>query len=260
MNLLDDTNDQNNIDQNKDYLKELIGPNGKFYDPDEKNALQKLAKGKHESDAYIKTLEPQLDAMRADLLKWREEAMTRASLEELADRLTSNRGTANSNDNLNANAGLESKPSLDQKAVEDLVATKLQEIERNKQQEQNYNTVFNKVKEVYGDDFVPKLRRQATELGMSNEEVNQLARTNPKVFLRTFGVEQGNRENFQVPPHGMRSDNFQSGTNKRTWAYYQELRKSDPKAYYDKNTQVQMHQDAYALGEAFKDGDWNASN
>jgi len=68
------------------------------------------------------------------------------------------------------------------------------------------------------------------------------------------------RENFQSPP---RSDNrtgsfTPQGPKERTWAYYQELKKTNPKVYYDPKTQVQMHHDAVALEEKFKDGDFNA--
>jgi len=261
MNLLDgQTNDQN-LDPNKDYLSELIGPNGKFHDTDEKQALQKLARGKVESDSYIKTLESQLDTMRQDALTWRDEANARASLQELVEKLSNAREGNHSDVNLNANDNQQTPPSLDPKTIEELVAKKMTEAETNRQQEANHRTVFNKVKEVLGENFASTLRRQATELNLTDDEVNSLARSNPKLFFRTFGIEsnEGNN-NFQAPPRGMRTDHFAPANHKRTWAYYQELRKSNPKLYYDKKTTVQMHQDAQDLGEAFKDGDWYASN
>jgi hypothetical protein len=39
--------------------------------------------------------------------------------------------------------------------------------------------------------------------------------------------------------------------NKRTWAYYQELKKTNPKLYLDPKISVQMDKDAIALGDAF---------
>lgn len=263
MNLLEGQIDHNIDDQNRDFLAELIGPNGKFHDADEKRALQKLAAGKVEADRYVNTLESQLDEMREDLLTWRKEAAARASLEDLVNKLGSNRtGNPDSENNLNANGNQQqSQPTLDTKTLEELVEAKLQKAEIAKKQEQNYTEVFNKVKESLGPNYASILRQQATELGMNDEEVNNLARTNPKLFVKSFGLErkQGSN-NFQVPPPGMRSENFTPSTNKRTWSFYQQLRVDNPKAYYDKKTQVQMHKDAYDLGEAFKDGDWSASN
>jgi hypothetical protein len=37
----------------------------------------------------------------------------------------------------------------------------------------------------------------------------------------------------------------------RTWAYYQRLKKADPKAYDSENVTLQMHKDAVRLGSAF---------
>jgi len=253
--------DPDQRDENRDFLKELIGEGGKFHDADEKAALQKLAKGKVESDNYVKTLESQLDDMRNDLLKWRNEASARASLEELATRLTANRNDNNDANNLNANMSQDNQnntPALDPKTIEELVSKKLTEVETAKLRENNYNTVFNKVKEVYGSDYSNMLRRQATDLGMTGEEVDELARNNPKIFMRTFGLDRQANNNFQAPPTGVRSSSFAPTTNTRTWSYYQKLRQTDPKVYYDKKTQVQMHKDAYELGQAFQDGDWTA--
>ena len=44
---------------------------------------------------------------------------------------------------------------------------------------------------------------------------------------------------------------------RRTWSYYQDLKTKNPTEYWRTKTQVQMHKDALALGEAFADGDFN---
>ena len=38
----------------------------------------------------------------------------------------------------------------------------------------------------------------------------------------------------------------------RNWAYYENLRKTDPAKYWHPRTQVQMHRDSDALGKAFE--------
>ena len=40
----------------------------------------------------------------------------------------------------------------------------------------------------------------------------------------------------------------------RTWSYYEKIRKEDRDKYLRRETQLQMHQDAIDLGEAFLDG------
>jgi hypothetical protein len=44
--------------------------------------------------------------------------------------------------------------------------------------------------------------------------------------------------------------------SKRTWRWYQDLKAKDSNKYWHPKTQVQMHKDAEALGDAFADGDF----
>ena len=69
------------IDPNKDYLAELVGEGKKF------KTDKDLARGKYEADLYVKTLERQLDELRNDHLKLREDYTARAKLEELLGQL-----------------------------------------------------------------------------------------------------------------------------------------------------------------------------
>jgi hypothetical protein len=43
----------------------------------------------------------------------------------------------------------------------------------------------------------------------------------------------------------------------RTWSFYEKLRKENPHLYRTTKTHEQMVQDAMALGDAFKDGDYD---
>jgi hypothetical protein len=43
----------------------------------------------------------------------------------------------------------------------------------------------------------------------------------------------------------------------RTWSYYEKLRKENPNLYRTAKTHEQMVQDAMALGDEFKDGDYD---
>jgi hypothetical protein len=65
-NLLDQSNSQPTLDENKNYYEELVGEGKKFKDEKE------LAKGKWIADEYVKTLERSLDEMRNDYKGLRE--------------------------------------------------------------------------------------------------------------------------------------------------------------------------------------------
>ena len=80
-------------------------------------------------------------------------------------------------------------------------------------------------------------------------------------------MEEEYTNDNQPSPAGSKSDIRQKlekliadeeAQKKRTWTYYQEIRHKDPHKYLMPKIQVQMMKDAAALGEAFKDGDYNA--
>jgi hypothetical protein len=254
-NLLDPNSTQDDqIDPAKNYLQELVGEGKKFRTPEE------LARGKAESDAYIKTLERGRDELREDYLKMREESVARAKLEDLIGQLESKQQQPTQPANT-PNAGENIQPQYDSKQIESLVSSKIQEHELTKKQEQNFNVVRSKLQERYGSNYQSVLKQQIDGLGLTEDFVNNLARQHPSVLFKTLDLDTPvQRENFQTPP---RSDNrtgtfVPQSTKDRTWSYYQELKKTNPKAYYDPKTQVQMHHDAIDLKEKFEDGDFNA--
>jgi len=256
-NLLDPNSTQDDqIDPAKNYLQELVGEGKKFRTPEE------LARGKAESDAYIKTLERGRDELRQDYLKMREENVARAKLEELIGQLESKQQHQDSSADTTRPDEKNIQPQWDSKQIESLVSSKIQEHELTRKQEQNFNMVRSKLQERYGNNYQSILKQQIDGLGLTEDFVNNLARQHPSVLFKTLDLDtQVQPNNFQAPPKS--SDNRTSsftpqGPKERTWSYYQELKKANPKAYYDPKTQVQMHHDAIALKEKFEDGDFHA--
>jgi hypothetical protein len=252
-NLLDQTNDNQpeQIDPNKDYLTELVGEGKKFKSP------QELARGKYEADLYVRTLERQKDELRSDFLKLKDEQAARAKLEDLIDQWSNKQQS--SSDNTQANEQQTTKPVIDSKEIESLVSSKIQEHELTKKQQENFAQVRTKLKERFGNNYQEVLKQQIDNLGLNEDFINDLARRYPTVLYKTLGLDQEQRESFQSPPRSnQRSDNFAPSTTKRTWSYYQKIKKENPKLYYDPKTTVQMHNDAIALGKEFEDGDFNA--
>lgn len=251
-NLLDGGEDLPIIDQNKDYLAELVGEGKKFKDQKE------LAKGKYEADQYIETLKKQQDELRADYLKLREESAATAKLEELISQLDSRQKP---NGNENTQVPDVNKPVVDPKAIESLVSSKIEEYNQTKKQETNYNQVKTKLIERFGNNYQNALKEQIDELGLTVEDINTLARKSPAAFFRTLGLDQPvQTDTFQSPPRStQRSDSFSpKGSPKRTWSWYQDLRRTNPTAYYDPKTTIQRHKDYEELGPAFEDGDFKS--
>lgn len=240
------------FDANKNWFEELVGEGKKFKSPED------LAKGKAHSDHYISTLEKSRDELREDYLKLKAEYDAGQNLQELYNRLEakaqSNRDDTNDS---NDDEKLRSKQEFDPKVLESLVSSKLQELESSKREQENYAKVREKLLERYGESYRTALKPQAERLGLTDSDVDTMARRNPNLFLKTFDLDiPANTQNFQSPPSSStRNDNFApSGKNVRKKSYYEELRKKDPALYLDPKTLVQMDKDVQAIGwAAFND-------
>jgi hypothetical protein len=246
MNLLDNSNDQIELDPNKKYYDELVGEAKKFKDN------EALARGKFEADIHIQTLQRRLDEMREDYKKVYEESKTAPKLQDLLNKIEqmqtpASRETPPSNE--------DNRPAaIDPEQIESLISNKLMQHEQTRKQTENLNLVQTKVKERFGDNFKSALKQQADALGLTDDDVNNMAKNNPNLFFKTFDVNtpRGN-ELFQTPPQSERNGFTPKGNQKRTLSYYENLRKQDPMLYYDPKIAVQMDKDAQALGNEFFD-------
>jgi hypothetical protein len=230
------------IDENKDYLAELVGDGKKFRDE------QALARGKMESDQYISTLQKKLDELTADYQRLDTDYKARASLEELLKKATQN---DSSNDNTQVKQ-IE-QPNLKPEDIQNLVSQEIRANEQQKRQNENVRRVADKLKEHFGERYQGPFKQRVESLGLSEDFVRDLARNYPEVLFKTLELDHTSTDTFQAPPRSsQRNDSFAPrGAQKRTWSYYQEMKKKDPKAYYSRENTVQMHKDAVELGSEF---------
>lgn len=252
--LLDTNLDDTQLDPEKKYLEELVGDGKKFKDP------EALAKGKYVADKYIDTLTTRFDEMRTDYEKLREESVTRAKLEELIDQLEVRQRETDHADNQNVRK-VEDKPQIDPAQIESLIMNKIKEIESSKTSEQNFQVVQAKIKETLGPNFQAALKDRIENAGLEVSYIDELARKSPTAAIKLLGLEPTqHNETFRSPPStSQRNDSFSpQGSKKRTWSYYQELKKANPSLYFDPAITVQMDKDAQELGEAFRDGNYYA--
>lgn len=236
------------LDENKDYFSELVGEGKKY--KDEKALAKAVAHGTSTIDLY----KTRMDQMREDMLKLREDNLAKANLEDLIDQLSKKQNT-----NHELPPVKEEKPGMSADDLESLFETKLQQYELKKKSDENLNVVRAKLKEQLGDKAPEVLKQRTQELGLTDQEVSDLAKKSPTALLRVLGLEQQNNSNsFQSPPRSdKRTDNFApTGEKKRTWSYYQELKKANPQLYYDPKIAVQMQKDAIEYGESFRDGNY----
>lgn len=239
------------------YLAELVGDNKPFKDH------ESLAKGKWESNNYIKILERQLDEARNDVLSYKKDSDTKANLQTLVDKLETQYKQATNSAQPQAN--VESpRPvinSLDE--YKSLARSEYEAIRTQEKQEQNFALVKNKLKERYGDKATDVVKQHIETLGISQARLDEMARVEPQVLIRAMGLDTPPPQPaYQAPPRSsQRSDNFApTGGEKRTWAYYQKLLKEKPELKYDPKTNISMHNDMLKLGRDFEDGDFHKYN
>lgn len=208
-----------------------------------------LIKVKVDADLYVKTLEAQKDELRMDYMRSQEEIQKSKALEELIDRLNNKEAPV-------VTPKTENTPSTDID-FNKLFEEKYEQKKRTEVETSNFNQVQNKLKERFGNTAGDVLAEQASTLGLTKEDVNALAKKSPEAFFRMMGLENQGQDLFMAPPRSdVRNNNYSPKTVKRTWSYYQELKKNSPNDYWSPKTQLQMHKDSETLGSAFEDGDF----
>jgi len=251
MDLLDQGSDTNTplIDPNKNYFEELVGEGKKF------KTEADLARAKMHSDIYIKTLETKLDESNEMARRALDESKAQAKLQELIDRLE-NRSDSQ-NQQITPAQAADNKPSFNPDELDTIISTKLTQVEKQRKETENWNQVQKKLKEEFGENSAHELKTRMDTLGLNSEDVNSLAKRSPTAFFNTFGLNKQQNDSFQSPiASSRRSDPFAPKTPKRTWMYYQELKKTNPSLYLDPKTNVQMQKDIVEYGDAFMDGDF----
>lgn len=221
---------------NTNYLEELVGDGKKF------RTVEDLAKGKAESDRFIEQLKQQLDDARTEVQK-------RIALEELKtailerDNNGGNREVVDTPPNPN--------PNVDANSIEELIRKTLLETKTTETRTANEQIVATTLTEVWGDNAKAELAKAAQTVGMPVSELRDLGQKNPKALFKLIGIGDQPIVNGGAVPRSSTSTTSTSLNGERTKSYYDKLRTSDPKAYWDKRIQVQMNKDALRLGADF---------
>lgn len=233
------------VDENKDYLTELVGEGKKFKTP------QELARGKAEADAFI-------DRMKAEMQELRNELNAKLKLEELVNKLenpqTQQKEPLNSNDGQQTREQ-EVPKGLSPTELEAFLESKLNEREANRIQQTNIDEVKKTLYQSFGNDYVRKLNDKAEELGVSKAFLDNLAKTQPKALYKLLDLAEGQtiKGDVKAPLSSVRVETFKPNVLERTKTYYDELKRTDKSRYWSPAIQNQMHNDAIRLGERFFD-------
>src|SRR5882757_706831 len=212
----DDTTPQ--LDQSKNYLDELVGDGKKF------KTVEELARGKAEADLYITTLNRRSDELRADYIKLREEATAQAKLQDLIDRLESNNNRNAPQLPVEPPERTPTPPKFEMD--ENLIENTFLKLEAKRKADANFKQVQSKLKEQLGSNYQSVLQDKMNELDLTVEDVNTLARKSPTAFFNTLGLNAIQQETLLSAPRSTQRTGFTPRVNeKRTWSYYEKMRK-----------------------------------
>lgn len=237
-------------DPTKQYFEELVGDGKKFKSPED------LARAKLESDRFIEQLKGEMAGLRQDL-------STRLTLEQMMDKIAAtpkapNPEPVNNQSPSNGEGGVKLTTEED---IARIVEQRLSEAEKLRNQEANLNQVRQLLSEKYGPDFATHLKQAATNLGVGEDFLNNLAKEQPKAFLRLVEAEAPKQQSpaasgLFTPPKGQNTPVNGTGfspSGDRKQSYYDSIKQKDPATYWSASVQNQLHKDAIRLGEAFFD-------
>jgi hypothetical protein len=220
------------IDPDKDYYEDLVGEGKKFTDN------KSLAKGKVESDLFIKRLIAEADEMRNTIkeLQFNGEVEKRVK-EKVAPE-----------------SNLHNQPEeIETPDIGNEVKKQLQAYEAEQRKKSNEASVREELLHKYGskETAQAEVSRRGKELGLSAESMQQMAQENPKLFLAMFPHKEQPTNIPRTGVNTMRS--FTPTTGEKTWSYYQKLKATDPSTYFSDKTRIEMHNQAVKQGERFFD-------
>lgn len=237
------TTDTQQTQTKESFVDHLVGDGKKFKD------IEALAKGKLEADRHIGEITKTLDELRAELAKQDYaknllEQMSKGSetgTEQPPPVTTSSSNTENTTQSASDFEAL----------VEKVITAK----EKSKTASQNISVVGEEMQKQYGDKTADVLKAKSLELNMSLDRLKEIAAESPTAFFQLIGVkkmgEKTSTSTGVTTQSTIRSENFNSYSQDRTFEYYQKLRKENRSLYYSPKIQNSMLQDRERLGDRF---------
>jgi type IV secretory pathway VirJ component len=221
-------------------LEVLVGEGKKF------KTVEDLAKGKLEADRFISELQRQTAELQEELKKNLYEKEVLASLQAKA---TATGDVSNAGQKTTSTTEGETKPKPGEADIESLIEKTIQERERKNIASQNLSAVESHLTEAYGTEAQKVVNQKAKELGLTVQRMQELAAESPTAFLSLLGEKP--KQPLTIKDGSVRTESLGLQGATRDWAYYQKLRRENPKLYFTPATQQQLMKDKIAAGDKF---------
>lgn len=237
------------IDPSKDYLPELVGDDKKYKTPAD------LARSVLHKEGHIARLERENRELREDLVK-------RSTVDDLMEKLAPKLSTGVSNSSVTTTGegnpeGVKHNETQPQLSKEDIKRILAEEREAEKIAK-NVEFVKERITAVLGHNSQQYVLEKTKELGMSEAQAFEIAKTNPTAFLKLMDVKEALQQEQALnslfsPSKGSVNTtpmmSHKQNNGRKTFKEWQDIRRKDPSKYHAEY--INMHKDAQALGEDF---------
>lgn len=228
--------------EEKDYEVELVGDGKKF------KTVKDLAKGKIQSDIFVEQLKAENKLAREAATKLQEELKQRKTLQEFMDQLTPQDKTTQPPAKEPNNEG---ESQLTEDSIKQIVERTIASRSAEQQGQSNLDAVKQKLIETYGNQYETTLRKRTQELGLTEQEMTQMAMKTPRAFLALVSPEQPTPSSlFNTPKSSVNTEALRaSGGEKKNWSYYEKIRKTDSRKYFAPAMHNEMMTQLALLGD-----------
>jgi hypothetical protein len=233
-------------------LDHLVGEGKKYKDPDE------LAKAYAHASTFIDRLKEENDGLRTELSAG---LTVKDVLERHLDARPQSAPPAQESPPPAQPAPVQvAEPAISKEDLTALVRQVNEEDTRVRTAQENATKVEQTLIDIYGspEKANQAVRARADELGVSLKFLEGVALQSPKAFLAQMGLDAPKQ---QSAPQATRSDvnteAFRRGSTAvkpGTYAWYNELRRTNPNEYWSPKIQNALYSDRTRLGESFYEG------
>lgn len=225
-----DPNNENPEDTS--VLDALVG-DGKKY-----KTVADLAKAYAHADVFIGQL-------KAENTTIKEKADTLEAKLEILDKLATNpQAKAQGNET----PAVETPSQVSQDDMEAKIRSTVEQLSEERKRTENTQKVDTVLLEKFGetDKATEFLKNKAIELGLGVKFLTDLAASSPQAFYATVGLDvTPTAKSDPAPKSTVNTATLSNSTAKpNTYAWYEELRRTDKARFNSAKTQLQMHQDA----------------
>lgn len=194
----------------------------------------------------------EIERLKAKEEEFQKNDYAKALLETLQENQDAGSASGNTGESVQSGAGEETHTGANPEDVQRLIEEALVAKDAEAKATTNMVKVNDALKQSFGTEAEAKVKEKATELNLSLEYMEDLAKTSPSAFLALMGEAEQKNTNRQAT-NGVNTDsgNFTGQSGERNQAYYNKMRRENRKLYYAEATQLQMLDDRRKLGERF---------